>query len=104
MRNNDYLLNLIKQASLDAVNAQVPMQITYGTVVSESPLSVNIDSKLTLQEIHLEVVKSLSDYEVDIEFSGATQTVIIKNSLKNGDKVAMIRFPGGKRYLVVDRV
>ena len=95
----------MKQMAIDAVNAQVLANVTYGTVIQTNPLKVQIDAKLILDEVHLEVVQSLSDYTIEMESpSNVRQQFTVYNALKNGDKVAMIRFQGGRRYLVVDRV
>lgn len=103
--NANELLRMIKIAAMDVYNAQTPMNIMYGTVTSISPLRVQIDAKLTLEEVHLEVVKSLSDYEIEMSVNGGTrQTYVIYNGLKVNDKVAMLRFEGGRRFLVIDRV
>lgn len=105
MANANDLLRLVKTAAIDAVNAQVPMGIAYGTVTSINPLSVRLDAKLILQQSQLEVVKSLSDYEIYLQIEGGQrEKYTIFNSLKVDDKVAMLRFEGGRRFLVIDRV
>lgn len=105
MPNANELVRLIKQASNDVYESRTPMNITYGTVTSVSPLEVRVDTKLVLQEVHLEVVKSLSDYTIEMSVNGgAVQTYTVYNALKINDKIAMLRFEGGRRFLVVDRV
>lgn len=105
LANANELLRMIKIAAMDVYNAQTPMNITYGTVVSTSPLRVRVDAKLTLEQVHLEVVNSLSDYIIEMSLDGgAKQTYTVYNALKVNDKVAMLRFEGGRRFLVIDRV
>ena len=104
-RNTNDLVRLIKQAALEAVDTTTPVQITFGTVISASPLQVKVDNKLILESVHLEVPQSLTDYDVEMSVDGgARQTYTIYNSLKLNDKVTLLRFQGGKRYLVIDRV
>lgn len=63
------LLNMIKQASVEAVDAKKPCNILFGRVASTEPLQININQKLTLASDFLVLTKAVQDYEVDIEVS-----------------------------------
>lgn len=63
----DSLLSLIKEAAISAVKAQKPASYFYGTVISISPLKVQLSSNLILTQEFLTVPKSLTDYEIDVE-------------------------------------
>jgi len=86
LRDMTDILNLIKRVAIDAVNSQKLTNIVYGTVVSTSPLKVQIDQKLILEEAHVKVTRAVKDY-------GLTQ----------GDIVTMIRAHGGQQYLIIDK-
>lgn len=78
-------LKAIKQASVEAVNSTQPSAPFVGTVATASPLSVRLDQRLTVSKEHLVVMAAAGDAVV-------------------GDKVAVIRFAGGQRYLVLGKV
>lgn len=78
-------LKAIKQASVDAVDASQPAAPFVGTVASSSPLSIRLDQRLTLGKEHLMVM-------------AAAEGVVY------GDKVAVIRFAGGQKYLLLGKI
>lgn len=94
------LLNLIKQAGLDAVESGNPVSVLYGTVISESPLKVNVDPRFTLTEDFLIVPEQLTDYRVTV----GGQEIVIREGLKTGNRVILLRMQGGEQYVIVDRV
>jgi hypothetical protein len=77
---------LIKKAAVDAIKALKPSDVTFGKVLSLSPLKIQIDQKLTL----------------DDDFIVLTQTV--NGTLVVGDRVVMIMAQGGQIYVVLDKV
>ncbi|KPU45819.1 hypothetical protein OXPF_06080 [Oxobacter pfennigii] len=115
------LLDVIKKAGVDAVNANNPVNVLYGEVVSINPLSVNIEQRLTLTADFLIVPESLTRYEIDITHghqyqdnngSGSTTRttqpalapIVIRTGLQPGDKVILLRMQGGQDYLILDKV
>jgi hypothetical protein len=98
------LVQLIKKAACDAVEATKPMQFVYGKVISINPLKVSIDQKVILTSGFLVVPKHLTDYKMTVEFSGAETTHTFKNALKTDDKVVLLQQKGGQQYLILDRV
>lgn len=62
MYDTNDLLKVIKQAAVNAVNASKPVNIVFGTVISTSPLQIQIEQKLTLGKEQLIVAKHLTNY------------------------------------------
>ena len=120
------LLQTIKRAAVEAVEASNPVAVLVGTVVSASPLKISLNQKLTLTEQFLVVPQSLTDYKTKIEFAEKTQAAIVElnnvsydgritfsktiheitvfNGLKTGDKVLLLKMQGGQKYLVIEKV
>ena len=122
---NTNLVEVIKQISVEAMNAQNPTGIVYGKVISAEPLQIQINSKMTLDETFLVLTKNVSDYETETDISFAGEGVIeidginerflkgisctdakikMKNALKAGDEVVMIKMQGGQKFVVLDKV
>lgn len=115
--------------------------LRYGTVVSTSPLKVQITNLMTIPSALLVVPKHLTDYQVECTITQPSQSIsnftekskelvdedeplsehthefklttdeqtstsvmTIKNSLKVGDKVALLRKQGGQSYFILDRI
>lgn len=123
-------LKVIKQAALDAVNAQKPIQVCYGTVTKDSPLEITVDQKTILEAEDLILCRNVTDYECDVEFSLKTEKLQhshtgvhgptsvqtlqyevknkkkmkVYNALKKDDVVFLIREQGGQRFIVIDRI
>ena len=121
------LLQIIKKAAIEAVEASNPTKFMYGTVTAVSPLAIKIDQRFTVTEDFLILTKNVRDYEVEMtldgwfteNISGGTgdssfashnheikgkKKVTIHNALKSGDKVILLREQGGQKYVVIDKV
>lgn len=119
------LIEVLKQNALDAVNSQNPTSIIYGIVLSAKPLTIQVNSKLTLDDTFLVLTKNVSDYEaeIDIDYTGdgeieiegvagnilkqlsiSSAKITIHNALKAGDEVVMIQMQGGQKYVVLDKI
>ena len=96
------------------MEASSPSTFLYGTVVSESPLKIQVDDnkKLTLTSEFLVMTRNVQDHDVDMTFSMATDggdgitsknSMKIHNKLEKGDKVILIRQQGGQKYLVAEK-
>ncbi|KYG89147.1 hypothetical protein A0U40_13225 [[Bacillus] sp. KCTC 13219] len=119
------IVKVLRRVVLDAVNAQKPANIVYGTVVSVTPLKVQVDQKLILEREHLKLTRAVMDYEVDMTVDHLTENraggsgeaafashnheykgrkkFLIHNGLIVGDKVTMIRAHGGQQYIIIDK-
>ena len=76
------LVQTIKKAAIEAMEATEPTGLFLGVVEQADPLRVRLNQRLTLGE---ERVIFLEDQDPPAE----------------SDKLALLRFTGGQRYLVV---
>jgi hypothetical protein len=90
------LIDLIKSVAVKAVEATNPVNVLFGTIVSENPLEIEIHQKLKLTEEFLVITERVTRYEVD--------NISIRTGLKKGDKVALLRVQGGQQFVVLDKV
>ena len=120
----DFLEN-IQGIVLGILNAQKLSTVVYGTVESISPLKVQVDQKLLLEQEQLKLTRAVMDYEVEMTVDHKTENqaggsgdaefashnheykgkkkFLIHNGLVVGDKVTMIRAHGGQQYLIIDK-
>ena len=69
------IIEVMKRASLDAMNNEQMCDLRYGTVVSTSPLKVQITNVLTLPSSLLIVPQHLTDYKVGCTITYPAQSV-----------------------------
>lgn len=98
------LLETIKTASIDAINASKPVEIVFGIVLSVNPLKINLEQKLTLSESFLIVPEDFTDRKINIVIDDEEKEIEIKNALKVDDKLILARIQGGQKYLVLSRL
>lgn len=120
------LIKLLKLISIQGVDAKVPVNVHFGVVETENPLTIRIDQKKILDKDFLVLSRNVTDYEVDMvvnhqteKMSGGakdpsftshvhqykgTKKFKVLNALKAQEKVALISVAGGQKYLVIDRV
>ncbi|HEX2926161.1 MAG TPA: DUF2577 domain-containing protein [Ruminiclostridium sp.] len=111
------MVELIKIAALGAVNESKPASIVFGTVVNVTPLKINIEQRLTLNDAQLILTSSVKDYDVDMTMEHSTErtnehahayagkkTFRVHNGLALGEQVIMIQMQGGQKYIVLDKV
>ena len=72
------LVRAVKQAAVEAVKADGPMAVSFGTVTSASPLKIQ------------DAYKGRKTFKVHL-------------ALKAGEKVILISCDGGQKYIVLDR-
>lgn len=94
------MVELIKKAAVDAVNASYPVAILTGDVISTFPLKIKIEQRLILEKEHLILSSLVSDITVETE----NAPIKLKLGLKQGEKVILVRVQGGQQFLVLDRV
>lgn len=120
------LLNSVKRAAIEAVRTENPMNLVFGEVISESPLKIKLEARLTLLEQQLIIPLSLTDFKVKMTVNHKTENqgggsgdsayeshahaykgkkeFLVHNALKKADKVMLLKMQGGQKYLVLDRV
>ncbi|WP_144523736.1 DUF2577 family protein [Bacillus pumilus] len=86
------LSEAIKRLAVNAVDAQSPMELILGDVVSVSPLNVrlNENDKLIIPEELLIWPARLDEGEDD--------------ELEEGDSVMVLAMPGGQMFYILDKV
>ena len=114
------IIQIIKQAAMEAVEASKPLKVVYGAVVSVKPLKIKIDQKITLTEEFLVLSSNVTDYETEFTVDGISvfhttktnpvstwadaQKIKVHNALKVGEKVILLQEQGGQSYVVIDRI
>ena len=126
MLNSIDLLNVIKKAAVDAVNASQPSDFYFGKVTSAKPLKILVEQKMTLSTAQLVLTRNVTDFKtkVTVDWSTGTRSggsgedsfashshsisgtkeITIHNALQKGDEVILLKQKGGQKYLVLDRV
>ena len=80
------LLQVMKRAAVEAVAAGQPVALCYGQVTSVQPLQIMADQKLPLEAEQRELLSA------------------VRGGLQVGEKVLLLRWQGGQKYLVLDRL
>ena len=126
MAKEEQFLKMIKQVALDAVFNSTPCDFCIGVVISESPLSIQLDQKLTLTEDFLFLTRNVTDYTITMEVDHKTESewggscgehckehshdyvgekeFVVKNHLTEGEKVVLANMAGGQKFIVLDRL
>lgn len=120
------IIQIIKQASLEAVENGQPTDLRQGVVVGVNPLKIKITQQLILSENVLIVPQHLTNYTLNVKVDwntndksggsgegsfdshnhalSGTKTITINNALQLNDKVALLKQKGGQSYFVLDRI
>ena len=111
------LIDIVKRASLEAMDNAQMADLRYGKVINVSPLKVKITDQFILPESLLVVPEHLTNYKVNITTDWetnptenhkhnitGTKTITINNALKVGDNLALLRQQGGQGYFILDRI
>lgn len=119
----------VKELAKQVNEASNPADLRYGTVTKVNPLKIHITSTFILPKELIIVPEHLTDYEVKITTSGygwvtdnasggsgdaqyashnhginqSQRTIKVHGALKVGDRVALMRESGGRKYFVLDR-
>ena len=122
---NDFF-EIIKKAAVEAVDAKKPSGLLFGKVISDSPLKVLVEQKMTLTMEQLVLCRNVTDFKVMMtvkhftepkgggtgessyeahkhEYKGKKE-FLVHNKLKTGDEVLLLRQQGGQKFIIVDRV
>ena len=123
------LVDTLKRAAVEAVEAGKPVNVYFGEVVSASPLKINVEQKMILTEKQLVLSRNVTDFKTKITagniknyyYTGdvnsgtapvspshvhavGTIEVTVHNGLAVGDGVILIRQQEGQKFIVVDRI
>ena len=87
--------------------AQRPSDIAFGTVMSISPLSIQVEGSMqAIPASAIVLTSAVTERIVDVD--GTTEdmphlTVKVTEGLEAGDKVVMLRLSKGQRYVVLSK-
>lgn len=120
------LLEVIKQAAVEAVKAGNPSDYLFGEVMTVNPLSIKIDQKQTLPAEFFALTWAVKDHYIDMTVDHMTEkaaggsghaayashnhpyvgrkTFLVHNDLVVGDHVVLGIMSGGQKLIVLDRV
>ena len=88
-------LEAVKRAAVEAVDAKKPVLVLFGTVISDSPLKIQVEQTVDhfteITDNHRHPYKGRKKF-------------LVHNKLKAGEQVVLLRIQGGKKFLVVDRL
>ena len=116
------VVELVKKAAVEAVEAGKPVTFLFGTVVSVSPLKIQVEQKATYTEKMLVLTRNVTDYEISMTASDQTEQpsgnsvenrvrsvegrkkYMVHNALTVGDWVILARVQKGKKFIVLDRM
>lgn len=103
MADTEWIDNM-RQIMMRAVDAGEPCDILQGEVVSNTPLSVRLNQKITLSGTQLFLPQYLTDYVVEMDIPGVGGVpVTVKSALKTGESVFLLQKRGGQQYLIMAR-
>ena len=115
------LVNVIKNAAMDAMHNAQMCDLRFGKVISTVPLKVQVTNQFTIPESLLVVPEHLTNYELEVTTNGygwiteeeqshkhelkqIKQKLKIHGELEVGDRVALLRATGGQSYYILDRI
>lgn len=129
MPDANELVDTLKRAAVEAVEAKKPVNVYFGEVVSASPLKINVEQKMILGEKQLILTRNVTDFKTKITagniknyyYTGdvnsgtapvspshvhavGTIEVTVHNGLAVGDKVIILRQQEGQKFIVADRI
>lgn len=62
----------IKKTAIEAVDAQKPTSVYFGTVLQTAPIQINVEQKMVLGEQQLILARNVTDYKTKISLGGST--------------------------------
>jgi len=119
------LLQILKRAAVEAVEATFPTALLLGELESLSPLTVRLDGETLLSAEELLITESFCGSDGTLAFTDAADTqpvslnagggilrfteavplkVRFKKELRPGDTLLLLREEKGRRYVLMDRV
>lgn len=124
------LVETLKKAAVEAVEAKKPVNVYFGEVVSAAPLKINVEQKMVLGEKQLILSRNVTNFKTFITggniknyyYTGSTtdsgtapvspshvhavgkMEITVHNGLVVGDEVILIRQQEGQKFIVLDRI
>lgn len=122
MADCNEFIKAVRQISKETTKAEGPVEISFGKILSASPLRVLVDQKMTLGPTQLVLTRNVTDYEIPVSMtsqnftleeeglestslvSAEKQTILVHNALEAGEEVVLLRMQGAQKYIIIDRV
>ena len=130
MADANELVEALKRAAIDAIEAKKPVNVYFGEVVSAAPLKINVEQKMVLGEKQLILSRNVTNFKTSITggniknyyYTGSTTDsgtapvspshvhavgkieITVHNGLVVGDEVILIRQQEGQKFIVLDRI
>lgn len=124
------LVETLKRAAVEAMQATKPVNVYFGEVVSAAPLKINVEQKMVLGEKQLILSRNVTNFKTSITggniknyyYTGSTTDsgtapvspshvhavgkieITVHNGLVVGDEVILIRQQEGQKFIVLDRI
>lgn len=103
------LIEIIKQAAVEAVEASKPAVPIEGEVVSESPLKIRVSQMQTLDSDFFVLTEAVKKHTAEVTVDWQTDSgarisgdkKLTVHGLKKGDKVVLLRAAGGQKFYVL---
>lgn len=130
MADANELVETLKRAAVEAMQATKPVNVYFGEVVSAAPLKINVEQKMMLGEKQLILSRNVTNFKTSIiggniknyYYTGSTTDsgtapvspshvhavgkieITVHNGLVVGDEVILIRQQEGQKFIVLDRI
>lgn len=97
------LAEAIKKCSMEAWEANIPCDVVFGSVTDDEPVRIKVGDMELPREI-IYVPEHLTYKEETISLGMYERTIVIREGLKKGDCVAVVRKNGGTGYVVTGKI
>ena len=130
MADANELVETLKRAAVEAMEAKKPVNVYFGEVVSAAQLQINVEQKMVLGEKQLILSRNVTNFKTSITggniknyyYTGSTTDsgtapvspshvhavgkieITVHNGLVVGDEVILIRQQEGQKFIVLDRI
>ena len=92
--------DVVKRIAREQMEASQPATVMYGTVTKTSPLEVIVEQRFTIGADFLVVPEHMTPYSVMV----GSQIIEIRRGFSAGDRLVLLRSPGGLEYVVLGRL
>lgn len=96
-------IEVIQRTIQNAVEAMKLTDKATGTVESTAPLKVKVDTSMqSIPEAGLILTDTVKERTVKVQ--GGSGSVTVREGLKPGDRVLMLRVENGNQYIILSKV
>ncbi len=113
----DEFVEIIKIIAIKGVEGTKPLEVRIGNVRNTDPMKIELIGGFCISGKSLVLSENVQDkyFEVEVDWETetasshshairGTKTICIKNSLKVGDRVLILRKQGGEKHIVVCKI